>query len=155
MKRLSSFKTVVSKRIFPVLWFGIFALVSIGAVVDGKLSTQPLFFVGPVLAVAIGYLFWRTLASDLADDVLDFGDHLVVKRGSTKDRIDLSNIMKVDASSNTSPERMTLHLVKPSRFGAFVSFNPVAGKHLNPFTKNSLAEDLMLRAQDARSKNAG
>jgi hypothetical protein len=153
MKRISSFWTALLKRVFPLVFFAVLAIVAAQAVAEGKLSTDPAFFLGSALAAGFVYLLWRVLVSDLADEVLDFGDHLLVRRGALKERVYLSNIVKVDTSFNTNPERMTLHLVEAGRLGRLITFSPAPGKSLNPLARNPLAEELMSRAQKARSKS--
>jgi hypothetical protein len=154
VKRISSFWTPLSKWIFTAIFLGILAVVCLVAIVDGKLSTQPSFFVGPTLAAVFVYVLQRVLASDLADEVLDFGEYLVVRHGKRKDRVYLRNLIKVEVSKAINPQRMTLHLVEPSLFGRLISFSPVSSKSFNPFGQHQLVEELMSRAQEARAKNA-
>ena len=75
---------------------------------------------------------------------------LVVRNGSEEERIPLGNIMNVSASTNTNPPRITLRLVRPGRFGADVSFSPSSRISFNPFAKNPVAEDLIVRVDKAR-----
>jgi len=74
----------------------------------------------------------------------------VVRNGSEEERIPLGNIMNVSASTNTNPPRITLRLVRPGRFGADVSFSPSSRISFNPFAKNPVAEDLIVRVDKAR-----
>jgi len=125
------------------------------AVIQGKLATAPGFFVETALASLFVFVLWRVLVSDLADEVLDCGDHLVVRRGKLTDRIDLSNVLKIDSSWNTSPSRITLHLIHPGKFGKLVTFAPAAGVSGRFFSNSAVAKELLARAQDGRVGNAG
>ena len=152
MRRISSFWTPFSKRLLPAALIGAFATGAVSAVASGA----PL--VGTLLAFcgAAGFTLFlqKLLASDLADDVIDLGDSLLIRRGNVKDRIPLANLLNVDESMAVNPPRMTIHFVKPTAFGKAVAFSPVSSRHLNPFARHSLVEELMLRAQSAREKNA-
>jgi hypothetical protein len=150
MKRLSSFWTPLSKRLLPA---GLIAAFAIGAI-SAAASGIPLFkaFLGFCGAAGFILFLQKTLASDLADEVIDLGDSLLVRRGTVKDKILLVNLMKIDEAVGVSPPRMTIHFVKRTAFGNSVTFSPISSRHFNP--RHSLAEELMLRAQKAREQNA-
>lgn len=102
-------------------------------------------------ACGIVIFFWlvdSAVSSDLADEVRDQGDHLMIKRGSTTERIPLSNLRKVTVDSDG--EVMELYFVNPTRFGRKVAFSPIASLRLNPFGEHPLVEELMNRAYAAR-----
>jgi hypothetical protein len=154
MKLISSSTTLISKWVFPAVWFAALAFATIGMVLDGAALRSPAILLGPLFMAVIGYIVIRLFAWDLADSVYDFGDHLVVSRGSTRERIALENIMNVSCSVFVNPTRVTLRLVKPCAFGAAVSFSPKASFSLNPLAKNPIAEELLERAYAARVKRA-
>ena len=154
MRRISAGTTLVSKRIFPLLWVVILCAVVIGGAVEGKFPNDPWFFVGPIVALTFGLLLWWLFASDLADEVIDMGEYLVVRRGKLEDKIYFKHIMNIDTSTNVSPPRMTIRLTQSSRFGNLVSFSPIAARSLNPFVVNPLVEELIARAHQARQKSA-
>lgn len=154
MKRISAATTIISKRIFPVVWALVLVAVLVGGVIDGKHRSDPLFFLPPVAVLVFGLFLWRGLAADLADEVLDMGDYLIVRKGQTTEKVLLANVMNVDSSFNVNPPRITLHLVNPCRLGRLVSFSPKSGPSLNPFAKNPLIEELVLRAHAARAKSS-
>lgn len=91
---------------------------------------------------------------DLADEVYDCGDSLLIRNRSKEDTIALSNIMNVSASTYMNPPRVTLRLVTPSKFGSEVAFSPIVGFTLNPFAKNRVTENLIVRVDQARSRRA-
>ncbi|HEY2628588.1 MAG TPA: hypothetical protein VGI57_05640, partial [Usitatibacter sp.] len=100
----------------------------------------------------IFFILFRKVVWDLMDEVYDGGDYLLVKNGDKEDRIQLSNIMNVSASTMVNPPRVTLRLVTPCRFGKEVTFSPVRPFTLNPFAKNTIAENLIERVDKARRK---
>jgi hypothetical protein len=96
------------------------------------------------------FLAMKAFLLDLVDEVYDFGDYLVVKNRGEEDHIPLSNIMNVSASFFTNPPRITLKLASPSKFGDDIIFSPVVPFTFNPFAKNPVAEDLIIRVDRAR-----
>jgi hypothetical protein len=148
MKKISSGNTRFMKNIFPVLWFGILALVIAGAIF-GKAPLPVLL--GPLFMAALGFVLMKGMIWDLADEVYDCGDSLLVENGGQQDRVPLSNIMNVSATTLTNPPRITLRLIVPGAFGDEIVFSPVKRIRLNPFAKNEIAEDLILRVHRARS----
>jgi hypothetical protein len=101
-----------------------------------------------------GFFLFRRLVWDLADEVLDAGDHLLVKRRGTEERISIANIMNVSVSSYVNPIRVSLRLVKPGKLGPVIAFTPQAPFTLNPFAKNRVAEDLIVRVHRERTRGA-
>lgn len=87
----------------------------------------------------------------MVDEVWDLGDHLLVRKGGTQARIDLANILKAEASVNSSPERVTVFLVQPCVFGRQVAFRPAGCPRRFPGLRHPLAEELMQRAHQART----
>lgn len=137
------------KRVFPPLLYACLGIAAILGALEGKAS-DPTYFLGIAVAAAAVYVFQRLLVRDTADEVVDLGEYLMVRRGGTRDRIDVANILKVDASVNLSPPLVTLHLVKPGKFGRLVSFIP-AGGNMNPVGGHPLVAELMRRAHESRS----
>jgi hypothetical protein len=106
----------------------------------------------PLCCFAVfGFYFIRNLICNPLDEVQDGGDYLLVRKGSDQERIPLGNVMNVNASTYMNPPRITLRLLKAGRFGAEVSFLPVTGLRINRFAKNPVAEDLIVRAYEART----
>lgn len=150
MQRISSRGTLYSKRVLPLIWFGMLAFI-VGTPFFGKeplRNVPPAFFIGPGLMAVLGYLIMKKLAFDLADEVLDAGDSLLVRFGSEQERIPLSEIINVSYSYMTSPARVTLTLRTPGRFGKEVSFLPP--QRFLPFAKSPIVADLIDRVDAAR-----
>jgi hypothetical protein len=127
MKRLSSRGTFFYKRIFPVLWLAIAGPGLVGAIVakTNQQDIPPPVFAVPVLMIVIGYVLYRQLLADLADEVTDAGNALIVRFGSEQERIALDNIINVSCTVMMNPPRATLLLRQPSRFGKRIAFSPI------------------------------
>lgn len=151
MKKISSGSITFYKRIFPLLWFGGLVGFFVTGVMRAAVAEGMWMVVAmPVLMTAFGFFLMKKVIWDLADEVEDHGDSLRVRKGGEEERIPLGNIMNVNASTNMSPQRITLRLVRPGRFGAEVAFIPAMQFSFNPFAKNPVAEDLIVRVDRAR-----
>jgi hypothetical protein len=150
MTRISSRWTWFYKYAFPAFWFGFIAVFVVVAVASGAVGKSWMFILMPCILAVVGGLMFRRLIWDLADEVDDGGDFLLVKWRGYAERIPLSNIMNVSATMMMNPPRIVLRLVRPAPFGAEVAFSPIRPFTLNPFAKSAIAEDLTTRAYDAR-----
>jgi len=150
MKQISSQGTFFYKRIFPVLFFGFltcFFIVQLA--IDKRGGDLPVvFFVIPVSIAAFSYFVMKRMIFDLADEVLDAGDSLVVRFGSEQERISLSEIINVSYSYMSNPARATLTLRTPGRFGKEITFAPP--QSFVPFAKSQIVSDLLERIDAAR-----
>ncbi|HET8578915.1 MAG TPA: hypothetical protein VFO18_17595 [Methylomirabilota bacterium] len=155
MKKISSSSAFFYKKIFPALWFGGLAFFVVAIALSGALEKDPMVLgalVIPLVMAVFGFLIMKKLAWDLVDEVYDCGDFLLIKNRGEEDRVALSSIMNVSASTLMNPPRITLRLVYSGKFGNEIAFSPVRGWTLNPFAKNQVAEDLIVRVDQARSK---
>jgi hypothetical protein len=151
MKKISSGWITFYKRMFPLLWFGGLASFAVSGVTRGAVAEGEWMVVAmPFLMAAFGFVLMKKVIWDLADEVEDYGASLLVRKSGEEERISLSNIMNVNASTNMSPQRITLRLARPGRFGTEVAFMPPMWFSFNPFAKNPVAEDLIVRVDRAR-----
>lgn len=154
METISSGQTFFIKRIFPVIWFGFILFSGGGAIsvaIAHRAEVAPVFLIGPIVMLVFGSVLFRKLLWDLADEVKDGGSFLLVRKGSTQERVQLANVMNVSMSHLTNPKRITLRLRTPGRFGdeiVFIPKMPVFG--FNPFARNAVAESLIQRVDRAR-----
>jgi len=156
--RISS-GTFFIKRLFPAVWLGGVGLGAIGAATaffsgkDANGHPLPILaLIVPLLMLIFGFVLFRKFVWDLADEVEDRGDYLLVRKGGIEERVPLANIMNVNMSQFTKPPRLTLRLRKAGVFGdeiAFIPRRPVL--RFNPFARNEIAENLMLRVDRART----
>src|SRR5262245_12331858 len=123
------------KRVFPTIWFGFLAVFTISALIgmmaQGKFMLP--FVLVPSLMAIGGYFVMMEFVWCLADEVLDAGEFVLVRKGTLEDRIELSNIVNLSYSLHSNPQRITLTLRKPSCFGREISFAPPAHFSFNPF----------------------
>jgi len=112
--------------------------------VKGYLSIAALF----VVAVAC----WLWFVIDLADEVVDQGDSLLVRRGDVEEKVPLTNIMEVKDSGRGDSPRIVLRLIVPGKFGRRIAFMPKqdVGWSFNPFAKTEVGENLIARVEQAR-----
>src|SRR5215475_11228936 len=116
MRRISSRATFLYKRVFPIVWFGLLAVLSaigVFAIAPYDRTLLMPFIVTPALMAAIGYVIMKKLFFDLVDEVWDDGGALIVRDKGREDRIALSNIMNVSYSRFFNPPRVTLMLRQP------------------------------------------
>jgi hypothetical protein len=93
MTRLSSNWTFFYKRIFPILFIGLLILFSVVLLLIAARSgnsPQLPFIIVPIVMGVIFYFTMKKLVFDLADEVVDLGDALLVKNGDQEDRNALS-----------------------------------------------------------------
>ena len=82
LRRLSSKTTWFYKRVFPMWWFGITAIVGVGMII-GVLRGDPI--PAPILLIPFallfgGYFMMRALIWNQVDQVWDAGDAVVIRR---------------------------------------------------------------------------
>lgn len=154
MNRISSKKTYYYKRIFPLIWFGFLVFFMIESLLNDDYKRDLMFVAVPYIMAVFGYFLMKKLVWDLVDEAYDCGDSLLFRNDGVEERVLLSQILNVSASTNMNPPRITLRLLSPGRLGSEISFSPSSPFTLNPFAKNSVAEDLIVRVYNARSKRA-
>jgi hypothetical protein len=152
--RISSSWTFYAKRVFPTLWFGFLACFVFLGIATGTVAKDVTFLVIPIVMAGFGFFIMRKLVWDLADEVYDCGHALLVRNRGEEELVSLSNIMNVGVSTYINPPRISLSLITPGTFGSEIAFSPVTGFRLNPFAKNKVAEDLILRVYQATSRRA-
>jgi hypothetical protein len=144
------------KRVFPLLWFGILGISLVAGFATTAVTKEPMvrivpFLVMPLIMMAFGAFLFRMLIWDLADEVADAGDYLLVRKAGVEERVALSEIINVGMSWATNPPRLSLRLRKPGKFGDEIVFIPIRNFTLNPFARNPVAEDLIRRVDLARA----
>jgi hypothetical protein len=153
--RISSRWTTYHKRVFPLLWFGFLALFVAVSFFSGAQRQKAVFAVFPLFMGLLGFFIMKKLVWDLVDEVYDCGDYLLIKNRGEEVMVRLSNIMNVSVSTFMNPPRITLRLIHPVSFGDEIVFSPVTGFRLNPFAKNRVGEDLIMRVHRTRTGSAG
>ena len=150
MKKISSNQFFL-KKVFHIFWFGFLAIFLVTSITAKAYEKNIIFIVQPLLMAAFGYFLLKKLIWDLVDEVYDCGDYLLIKHRNDEDKILLSNVMNISGVSFTNPPRTTLRLVKGSKFGSEITFSPLKPFFsFNPFSKNAVVEDLIIRIGAAR-----
>jgi hypothetical protein len=146
MQRISSTWTWWYKRGFPFVWFGFLALFEVLAVF-GVHAQQPAaapVLLIPVVMAVFGYLLMCWLVFPLADEVFLSGDEVIVRNRREETSFPVTNIINVESSRMTNPERITLTLRVPCSFGQEIVFcPPFRWWH---FTRHPLADELIRKA---------
>jgi len=150
MRQISSRSTFISKRIFPLFWFGFLGFLIVVILFTKDSQGGPPFFalIVPIFMGLFGWFMMKKMVWDLADQVLDAGDSLVVRFRSEQEQIPLSSIINISYSYMTSPPRVTLTLRAAGRFGNEVSFSPP--QRFIPFARSPVVDDLIQRVDAAR-----
>lgn len=141
------------KKIFPATWFGFLVLFLVLVISTGLVKQSVMLLIVPIVMAVFGFLLMKLLIWDLMDEVIDYGDHLIVKYRGQEDVIQLTNIVNVNITMNQRPPRVSLQLRVAGKFGKEVAFFPVTQFSLNPFRKNPVIEELISRIDKARNKN--
>jgi hypothetical protein len=133
---------------------GVLLIVIILGLLAGGLNDPGLLlfiFCWVVFGAIAGVLIF-VMTRNLANEVFDGGEFLLVRFRNQEDRIPLSNIYDVVGISGRIPQ-ISLMLDTPCRFGAEVSFIPNATSTPQS-VMDRIAEDLLVRAEKARSGHA-
>jgi len=153
MRQISSGTTFYNKRVSPVLFLGMSAVILIVALYQALTrGGEAIFFVIVVmLALACGCYFAKKNFFDLVDEVRDDGDALIVRNGGREERIALSDITNVSYSLFSNPRRVTLTIREAEGAGKQpkeISFcSPFT---FNPFAKSPIIAELIDRIDAAR-----
>lgn len=155
MKKISSSSTTfISKKLYPLMWFGPMAFIILRMLTRAA-KMDPIFLLLLLLIAVAGFFLMKKFYWGSADEVYDCGDFLLIRKGGEEERVALSNIMNVSMSAYARiPNPIRLRLVNPGKFGKEISFFPVEKFTLNLFAKNQVTEDLIVRVDQARSKRA-
>lgn len=156
MKRISSKNTFLRKRVVPVIWFGFLVLfVILTCLFEPKAGQSRLpFFVVPIVLAVFGYVMMRLLVFDLADEVYDLGDELLVRNNRKELHIAFFNITRVNFIAFTNPSRITLELNIDTVFGRRIVFEP-SQANLFSLRRNEIADAIRQRSIAAVNKASG
>jgi hypothetical protein len=150
MCRISSRWTFIQKKVFPLLLFGSLALfvLMVSLEMIRRHRVDPTFYIVSAIMAGVWYVILKMFVLNLADEVWDADDALIIKNKGQEERIPLSEIMNVSYSVHVNPTRVAFMLHRPGRFGREVSFSPEVS--WNPFARNPLIEELITRIDACR-----
>lgn len=141
MQRISAGMMPLYKWVMPALSLLIVAYASWG-LYDPN-GAQPIWW-GMALVV-VAYLAQVVMSWTLADEVVDCGDRLKVRRGGIEEIIDIADIESVSVNYAMRSHRATLYLRKAGRFGKRIVFLPRANSPFGTFGASKVIEDLKQR----------
>jgi hypothetical protein len=154
MQRISSKTTFFYKRLFPVVVIGFPLLIMTLIWWTTRNSSNPVplpVLLPPALIGIFLFFIFKKLIFDLADEVWDAGDMLIVRNKGREDRILLADIINVSYSQFVNPPRVTLMLRTPGLFGDQVSFSPPRAGIL-PLSASPIVDELIRRVDAARRR---
>lgn len=153
MTKISSSSTQFYKRFLPLFLGGFFLYFILGEVKFMIHGHVPVIFIVIICVFIADFVIRKNIVSGLSDEIYDCGDFLFIKNNDIEERVELSNIMKVNVSTMTSPQQIVLKLVTPGKFGQEIKFSPIAPFLNLPFLKNKIAENLIVRVDQARKSD--
>jgi hypothetical protein len=143
MPQLSTGRMYLAKWLLPILTFvGVSVWTIARKMPHTAMDIVSHAFALCVLASFMVYFFRRDIW-DLADEVLDGGDFLLVRRGNKHDRILLANVLGVDVTHQLNSTRIVLRLRTPGIFGDKLGFLPKVTHRWGG--RNDIADDLAAR----------
>jgi hypothetical protein len=144
--------TLFYMRALPILWVAFMLVVTVSIardIVRGS-STASLSALLPFWAIGVlGYVINRFFTFGLADEVLDAGDHLVIRIGATSTRVAIADIESVSEFPFSRPRRITLRLWRPGALGRVIAFLPFDDFFRTGF-RSRVADDLKERVERAQ-----
>jgi hypothetical protein len=152
MQVISFKKSALFRRGIWLSAAALMAFVAIPGILDGGLWREPLAHLLPlgILGGFCVYFCRKIQIHRLADEVMDCGDHLKVRRGSTEEIIPFSSVSMARVSTGGGIHRITVHLSQPARLGGRIEFLPQASLWSNRLAIERVAGDLTDRASRAR-----
>jgi hypothetical protein len=117
----------------------------------GPVSPIPALIV-PTIMFVVGFFLMKKFVFDLADEVWEDNDVLIVKNRGQEQRIALRDIKNVSYSPMMSPPRVILSLRRPTVFGGQIAF--CAAVRFVPFATSPIVDDLIDRIDTARQGQA-
>jgi hypothetical protein len=103
---------------------------------------------------AVGLALMKVFIWNLADEIYDCGDSLLVRRGGVEENVRFSDIEGVALALFSRPPRITLKLARPGKFGRSIVFTPPTSPGQEIFGRNPIAQDLIVRVDRARAQRA-
>jgi len=156
MEKLSSDGVTIATKAFMVIPLFALAVMIVVSTLSWLAGRE-----GPLGAVILTAVFAgvfylaRKFTWNLADEVYDCGDSVLVRRGKLEDKIPLRNIVDVMNSGISRPSKVTIYLAAPSILGLKISFLPEDVGSFNPFFKSEVPKNLRDRARLERSNSTG
>ena len=156
--RVISFKnTVLLKRGVWLSAAAMMAYAAMPSLLDGELWQRPAVGLLPlcILGGFWGYALNRTMFFRMADEVLDGGDHLRIRKGRAEELLAFTDLISADVSTFWRMRWITLKLRTPTRLGDRIAFLPQASLWGNPAAIQQVATQLTARARPVGGVDGG
>jgi hypothetical protein len=157
MKVISFKYTILYKRGFWLSAVALVAAVAAPSIVDGSLLAQPVVHIVPI-CILIGfwvYFLQKGRFFSIADEVVDCGDSLKIRRRRTEIVIPFTAISYAEIKTDYRTHRIVIHLRERSRMGSRIDFWPQASLWGNLFAVQQVALNLTNRASHAKAGDMG
>lgn len=151
MRKISSGMTWYQKRMYPVVTVIVLGTWIAAAVRMSAPEVKLALAVMTAVGAVVSFITFRKRIWTLMDEVHDGRDFLLLRNRGDDERIPLSDVQNVSAASTRGVAPITLRLTRPSKFGTEITFVPAMEFTLNPFAKNPILEDLIVRVDAARA----
>ena len=148
MKKISG-STFFFKKLFPCVWFGFITIFFVTSLKSGAADSSSMFLVTPPFLVIFGIVLFKNVVWDLSDEVFDGGDFLLFKKGGKQQRVYLKDIVNINYTQMSSPERIQVSVRVSGAIGRELVFNPPL--RLFRFTRNKIVTELIQRVDRERN----
>jgi hypothetical protein len=143
MPQLSARHMYLAKWLLPILTFVGVAIWTFAKKMPHTATELVSYgFALTILACFLVYFLRRDIWC-LADDVLDGGSFLIVRRGNKRDRILLADVVGIDVTHQLNATRIVLRLRAPGMLGDKLEFLPKVSHRWGG--RNDIADDLAAR----------
>lgn len=142
------------KKTFPAIWFVLFGIFVVGDVLSPDGPGQ--MTVGAIVMSLLGLVFFKYALWDLVDEVYDCGETLHFRRGSTEQRVSLSEIVHIDHSVDDYPETVTIYCRSDGPIGTKIRFclpeSSSSASESSPYPRPEVVSELLNRVNHSRIK---
>lgn len=110
---------------------------------------NPWVVAAPCVLAGIIYLYFKCVIGAMADEVVDCGDTLLVKRGTVECQVRIADIKSLIDKTHGKDNRIILRLRRPCALGTSIVFAPVLARG-NFFKPHPIAIELSSRMEESR-----
>ena len=138
------------KRGIPILWLiTSIATFTILFLTMGEGSGDRLIvYLAMGASVIIAGLIYKIAIADLADEVIDHGDHLIFRKGNLKQTVELRDIINIRRARTTKNDKVILTVQSSGPIGNRLAF--LAEYRVIRFTEHPIVTELRQRMEDAK-----
>jgi hypothetical protein len=141
------------KHLFPLSGFVVLSILVLAiAIFEILLPSSEIDWVYVISTLFVGLAissFWfvihKKLTWDVADEVWDCGDDLLIPRNGVEERIPFTRISYGKGISSCYPPIVTLTFDKPTIFARQIRFYPISPLGFIPLRKETVSKDLINR----------